>query len=38
MNVADQFPCWAGVRRIYVVVGDTLSGLADAIRRQGKIG
>jgi pyruvate dehydrogenase (quinone) len=40
MNVADQFVetlAAAGVRRIYAVVGDTLNGLADAIRRQGKI-
>ena len=40
MNVADQFIqtlAAAGVKRIYAVVGDTLNGLADAIRRQGKI-
>ena len=40
MNVADQFVetlAAAGVKRIYAVVGDTLNGIADAIRRQGKI-
>jgi pyruvate dehydrogenase (quinone) len=39
-TVADQFVetlAAAGVKRIYAVVGDTLNGLADAIRRQGKI-
>jgi pyruvate dehydrogenase (quinone) len=40
MNVADQCVetlAAAGVKRIYAVVGDTLNGIADAIRRQGKI-
>jgi len=39
-TVADQFVetlAAAGVKRIYGVVGDTLNGLADAVRRQGKI-
>jgi thiamine pyrophosphate-dependent acetolactate synthase large subunit-like protein len=27
----------AGIKRIYGVVGDTLNGLVDAIRRQGKM-
>jgi pyruvate dehydrogenase (quinone) len=39
-TVADQFVetlAAAGVKRIYGVVGDTLNGLADAIRRHGKI-
>ena len=39
-TVADQFVgtlAAAGVKRIFGVVGDTLNGLADAIRRQGKI-
>jgi pyruvate dehydrogenase (quinone) len=39
-TVADQFIetlVAAGVKRIYGVVGDTLNGLADAVRRQGKI-
>jgi pyruvate dehydrogenase (quinone) len=27
----------AGVKRIYGVVGDSLNGLTDALRRQGKI-
>jgi pyruvate dehydrogenase (quinone) len=27
----------AGVKRIYGIVGDSLNGLTDAIRRQGKI-
>jgi pyruvate dehydrogenase (quinone) len=38
--VADQFAeilVAAGVRRIYGVVGDSLNGLTDALRRQGKI-
>jgi pyruvate dehydrogenase (quinone) len=39
-TVADQFAATlaaAGVKRIYGVVGDSLNGLTDAIRRQGKI-
>jgi pyruvate dehydrogenase (quinone) len=39
-RVADQFAeilVAAGVRRIYGVVGDSLNGLTDALRRQGKI-
>jgi len=39
-TVADQFAeilVAAGVRRIYGVVGDSLNGLTDALRRQGKI-
>lgn len=39
-TVADQFAetlVVAGVRRIYGVVGDSLNGLTDALRRQGKI-
>ena len=39
-TVADQFAetlAAAGVKRIYGVVGDSLNGLTDAIRRQGKI-
>src|SRR3984957_15247607 len=39
-SVADQFvetPAVAGVKRIYGVVGDSLNGLIDALRRQGKI-
>src|ERR1700740_3508845 len=38
--VADQFAeilAAAGVRRIYGIVGDSLNGITDAIRRQGKI-
>jgi len=38
--VADQFAetlAAAGVHRIYGVVGDSLNGITDAIRRQGKI-
>ena len=38
--VADQFVetlAAAGVKRIYGIVGDSLNGLTDAIRRQGKI-
>jgi pyruvate dehydrogenase (quinone) len=38
--VADQFAeilVAVGVRRIYGVVGDSLNGLTDALRRQGKI-
>jgi pyruvate dehydrogenase (quinone) len=39
-TVADQFAevlAAAGVKRIYGVVGDSLNGLSDALRRQGKI-
>jgi pyruvate dehydrogenase (quinone) len=39
-TVADQFVetlAAAGVKRIYAVVGDTLNGIADAVRRHGKI-
>jgi pyruvate dehydrogenase (quinone) len=39
-TVADQFAqtlAAAGVERIYGIVGDSLNGLTDAIRRQGKI-
>jgi thiamine pyrophosphate-dependent acetolactate synthase large subunit-like protein len=39
-TVADQFAetlVAADVRRIYGIVGDSLNGLTDAIRRQGKI-
>ena len=39
-TVADQFAetlAAAGVKRIYGVVGDSLNGLTDAIRRQGAI-
>ncbi|MBV8473463.1 MAG: ubiquinone-dependent pyruvate dehydrogenase, partial [Hyphomicrobiales bacterium] len=39
-TVADQFAetlAAFGVKRIYGIVGDSLNGLTDAIRRQGKI-
>ena len=39
-TVADQFAetlAAAGVKRIYGIVGDSLNGFTDAIRRQGKI-
>jgi len=39
-TVADQFVetlAAAGVKRVYGIVGDSLNGLTDAIRRQGKI-
>src|SRR5580700_2414305 len=39
-SVADQFVktlAAAGVKRIYGIVGDSLNGLTDAIRRHGKI-
>ena len=39
-TVADQFAetlATAGIKRIYGIVGDSLNGLTDAIRRQGKI-
>src|SRR6202171_2755005 len=39
-TVADQFAetlAAAGVKRIYGIVGDSLNGLTDALRRQRKI-
>ena len=39
-TVADQFAetlAMSGVKRIYGVVGDSLNGITDSIRRQGKI-
>jgi hypothetical protein len=39
-TVADQFAetlAAGGVKRIYGIVGDSLNGLTDAVRRQGKI-
>jgi pyruvate dehydrogenase (quinone) len=39
-TVADQFAetlAMAGIKRIYGIVGDSLNGLTDSIRRQGKI-
>jgi pyruvate dehydrogenase (quinone) len=39
-TVADQFAeilAEAGVKRIYGIVGDSLNGLTDSLRRQGKI-
>jgi pyruvate dehydrogenase (quinone) len=39
-TVADQFAATlsaAGVKRIYGIVGDSLNGLTDAVRRQGRI-
>src|SRR6516164_11427393 len=39
-SVSDQFVdtlAAAGVKRIYGIVGDSLNGLTDAVRRQGKI-
>src|ERR1700737_642394 len=39
-TVADQFAATlaaAGVKRVYGVVGDSLNGLTDALRREGKI-
>src|SRR5512144_704976 len=39
-TVADQFAetlAAAGVERIYGIVGDSLNGLTDAVRRQGEI-
>jgi glyoxylate carboligase len=39
-TVADQFAetlVAAGVKRVYGIVGDSLNGLTDAIRRQDKI-
>jgi pyruvate dehydrogenase (quinone) len=39
ITVADQFvnTLLAGVQRVYGVVGDSLNGITDAVRRQGKI-
>src|SRR5262250_1526625 len=39
-RVADQFAATlaaAGIRRVYGIVGDSLNGITDAIRRQEKI-
>jgi pyruvate dehydrogenase (quinone) len=39
-TVADQFAeilVAAGIKRIYGIVGDSLNGLTDALRRRGKI-
>jgi len=37
-KVADQFvAAAAGIKRIYGIVGDSLNGLTDSLRRQGKI-
>jgi pyruvate dehydrogenase (quinone) len=39
-TLADQFGvtlACAGVKRVYGIVGDSLNGLTDALRRQGKI-
>lgn len=39
-TVADQFAeilALAGVKRVYGIVGDSLNGITDALRRQGKI-
>jgi pyruvate dehydrogenase (quinone) len=39
-SVADQFVevlALAGVKRVYGIVGDSLNGLTDSLRRQGKI-
>lgn len=39
-TVADQFAetlAAAAIKRVYGIVGDSLNGLTDAIRRQGKI-
>ena len=39
-TVADQFAetlAMSGVKRIFGVVGDSLNGITDSIRRQGKI-
>jgi glyoxylate carboligase len=39
-TVADQFTqtlAAAGVKRVYGIVGDSLNGVTDAFRRQGKI-
>src|SRR3954468_16757530 len=40
ITVADQFAetlVAAGVKRVYGIVGDSLNGLTDSLRRQGKI-
>jgi pyruvate dehydrogenase (quinone) len=40
MTVADQFAevlAVAGVKRIFGIVGDSLNGLTDALRRQGRV-
>src|SRR6201982_4332732 len=40
-TVVEQFVeilAAAGVKRIYGIVGDSLNGLTDSLRRQGKIG
>jgi pyruvate dehydrogenase (quinone) len=39
-TIADQFAevlATAGVKRVYGIVGDSLNGLTDSLRRQGKI-
>jgi pyruvate dehydrogenase (quinone) len=39
-TIADQFAetlVAAGVKRVYGIVGDSLNGLTDAVRRQGKV-
>src|SRR6516162_8247725 len=39
-TVADQFAqtlAFVGVKRVYGIVGDSLNGITDAVRRQGKI-
>src|SRR3954465_2530123 len=39
-TIADQFAdiiLAAGIKRVYGIVGDSLNGLTDALRRQGKI-
>jgi pyruvate dehydrogenase (quinone) len=39
-TIADQFAeilALAGVKRVYGIVGDSLNGITDALRRQGKI-
>ena len=39
-TVADQFVTTlaaAGIKQIYGIVGDSLNGITDAVRRQGKI-
>ena len=39
-SVADQFVqtlVAAGVKRVFGIVGDSLNGITDAIRRRGKI-
>jgi pyruvate dehydrogenase (quinone) len=34
---SQEILAFAGVKRIYGIVGDSLNGLTDAIRKQGKI-